>query len=236
MMGAPMAMVGLGANILGGVLGAAGAKQQAAGAQLGIKGQMLATVGQAYQFDVQAGQFTLKSKEDDYKAEVAKLNRDIAKQNASYELSKGEKEAEISGMAERYALGEMKAAQAASGIAINSGSAGRVRESMVEVGQTNTQIMRANAAHIAYGYDVQAMQFEGEAAIHSMESEINKFNAESAKTAAGITRQALPLQSQAYEQAGTMGNINALASITGAAGSVASKWTQGQFQGLFKTG
>src|SRR5262245_2956796 len=150
-MGAPMAMVGIGSNILGGVLGAAGAKQQAAGTQLGIQGQMLATVGQAYQYDVQAGQYILKSKEDDYKQAVALLNKDIAKQNASYELSKGEKEAEIAGMAERYAVGEMRASQAASGVAIGSGSHERVTESMITVGQQNTDIIRKNAAHIAYG-------------------------------------------------------------------------------------
>ena len=232
-MGAPMAMVGIGSSVLSGVLGAAGAKTQAAGTQLGIQGQMLATVGQAYQYNVQAGQYTLKSKEDEYKQAVALLNKDIAKKNASYELGKGEVEAKIAGDVERYAIGEMRASQAASGIAIGSGSHDRVVRSMVEVGQKNTGIIRENAAHIAYGYEMQATQFEAEAGIHAMESTINKFNADAAKTAAGITEKALPLQGKAYELAGTMGNINAMSSIVGAAGSVASKWTGGSFQGMF---
>ena len=77
------------------------------------------------------------------------------------------------------------------------------------------------------------MQYEAEAAIHSMTAEFDVAQAQNATTAAGIARQALPLLEQAKGQAQTAGLIGAASSITGAAGSVASKWTEGSFKGMF---
>jgi len=65
---------------------------------------------------------------------------------------------------------------------------------------------------------------------------MDRIQADNATKAANLTRQALPLQRQAMDLAGEAGTINMLSSLTGAAGSVASKWMGGEFKGLFSRG
>jgi len=227
------AMASMGSTVLGGLLGAKGAGIQAQGQQIGIEGQMLATMGRAFQFDTQAQEFTFKSKEETYLADVSRINQRISKENASYERDRGEVMAGEAGMEARANLGAAKAAQASSGIDIGSGSASRVRESMIEIGSFNQAMIRSNAAKVAYGYEVEATQAEAQAAIHDMQSDLDKMNAQNATTAAGITRQGLPLLQRAYDVAGQAGNVNALGSLVTMGGSIASKWMGGSYQGMF---
>jgi len=227
-----MGAIGIGGTILGGVSKVAGAAITAQGQQLSIQGQMLNTIGKAFQYDVEAQEYRYKSEEEQYLAAVSKMNQQIALQNANYERDKGEVEASAQGMQDRYARGATLASQAASGIDVNSGSSTAVRESMVELSQYNQALIRANAAKVAYGYDVEATQHEAQAAIHTMTAALDTAQAQNATTAAGITRAALPLEQQAYNLAGTAGTINMLGSIASTAGSVATKWSQAGFSGL----
>jgi len=229
-------MIGIGSSLLGGIFGAQGAATKAAGEQLNIEGQMLHTIGQAFQFDVAAQEWTFKSGVEAYQQAVSLMNRDIAKQNAIWSLRTGDIKAEEAGMQARFELGAAKASQGASGIDINSGSSVHVRESMIEIGAYNQALIRADAAKTAYGHEVEASQAEAQAAVHSMMSDLDKMNAINATTAAGITRQALPLEQQAMGLAKTAGDIGVMSSLVSAAGGVSSKWLQGNFSGMLGGG
>jgi hypothetical protein len=230
-MGNPISMVSMGASALGGVFGAMGASTKAAGEQTNIAGQMIGTMGKAFQFDVESQNYKWKSGVEEYQAQVARNNKTIAMQNAQYERDVGEFTAQQLGMKQQWERGQMLAQQGASGLSVHGESAERVRAGMIDVGYHEQAVTRANAAHVAYGYEVQATQFEAEAAIHSTTAEMDRLQADNATTAANITRSVLPLQQKASDLAGTAGTIGVLSSLTGAAGSVAGKWMQGSFQG-----
>lgn len=224
--------ISMGMSVLGGVFGAMGAQTKAAGEQLNITGQMIGTMGKAFQFDVESQNYKWKSGVETYQAQVARNNKTIAMQNAQYERDVGEFSAQQLGMKQQWERGQMAAQQAASGLSVSGTSAERVRAGMIEVGQNEQAVTRANAAHVAYGYEVQATQFEAEAAIHSSTAEQDLIQAGNATTAANLTRLALPLQQSAKDLAGTAGTIGVLSSLTGAAGSVADKWMKSSFQGM----
>jgi hypothetical protein len=224
--------VAIGTSIAGGIFGAMGAQTKAQGEQLNITGQMIGTIGKAFQFDVESQNYKWKSGVEEYQAAVARNNKLIAEQNANYERDVGEVTAQQLGMKQAWERGQMIAQQGASGLSVSGASAERVRAGMIDVGYHEQAITRANAAHVAYGYEVQATQFEAEAAIHSSTAEMDKIQADNATTAANITRQALPLQQAAMDLSKTAGTIGVLSSLTGAAGSVAGKWMQGSFQGM----
>jgi len=227
-------LVGIGSTVMGGQLQAQAAGIKAQADINNIQGQMLTTIGRAYQFDVESQEFKYKSDVETYQAAVSLINQKIALQNANYEVDKGDVEAEQAGMQSRYELGQAKAAQAASGIDIGSGSSTAVRESMIEVGNYNQALIRANASKIAYGYDIQATQAEAEAAVHTMTASLDTAQAANASTAAGITREALPLEQRAMGLAAQDGQIGVESSMVNMAGSVASKWMQADFLGMLK--
>jgi hypothetical protein len=224
--------VSIGTSIAGGIFGAMGAATKAAGEQTQIAGQMIGTMGKAFQFDVESQNYKWKSGVEEYQAAVARNNKLIAQQNASYERDVGEFTAQQLGMKQRWERGQMIAQQGASGLAVSGASAERVRSGMIDVGYNEQAVTRANAAHVAYGYEVQATQFEAEAAIHSTTAEQDRLQADMATTASNITKGALPLQKAASDLSKTAGTIGVLSSLTGAAGSVAGKWMQGSFQGM----
>lgn len=91
----------------------------------------------------------------DYQAQVARNNAKIAQQNASWATQIGDTQAVNEGMKTRAQVGAIKAAQAASGIDVNTGSAVDVRSSASELGELNALTIRSNAARQAYGYQVQ---------------------------------------------------------------------------------
>lgn len=143
-----------------------------------------------------------------YQAQVAAANKQIADQNAAYAKEAGEVSAQQSGMKSRFERGEIIARQGAGGLALGSGSQGRVVTSQLSVGQQDQALIRANAAKQAYGYEVQGMQ----------------------ATAQGA------LDTAAASNARTAGDIGAFGSILGTAGSVSSKWLQASQAGVFSSG
>jgi hypothetical protein len=140
-----------------------------------------------------------------YQAGIATMNANIARQNASYELSKGEVEAEQSGMKTRYQIGTTKAVQAASGVDVNRGTASLVRSSMAEVGSMNEATIRAGAARKSYGLEV-------EAAGQDATAQLDRMSASNAKTAS---------------------YIGAASSILGSVGSVSGNWLKMSQSGAF---
>jgi hypothetical protein len=224
----PMAMVGMGASALGGVFGAMGAETSAKGQQLGIQGQILNTVGGIFNLQTQAQQYGYQANISDYQAGVAKVNKQIAEQNAAYAMSVGDVEAEMEGMKTRAGISQMWVHEGSSGIDVNSASFQDVRKSMTGIGQYSEAMIRANAAKVAYGYDVEAMQDEAQAGLYTYTAGVQRTQAANFMSAAGLAEQAIPLQQQAYSLAGTAGDIGAVSSLLGGVGSVASKWMNWQ--------
>lgn len=177
---AGMAGVGIVGSLIGGITGAAGAEQSAA---------------------AQAGMYQ-------YKAGVALMNQKIAKQNAAWATNAGEISAQESELKTAQEIGQTKVMQSGSGLDVNSGSAVGVRQSQSEAGAYDADIIRANAAHAAYGYETKAAESEAEANLDQM-------------AAANVK---------------TAGDISAFSSILGGVTSVASKWTQGTTVGFFGGG
>jgi len=139
-----------------------------------------------------------------YKAGVAQVNKRIAEQNRDYSFASGGAESTRFGQGAAQRMGKIKTAQAASGIAVNSGSAKLVQESQHAADLGTEKQIADNAGRRAYGFQVQAENFENEASM-------NKTSAINAKRS---------------------GEIGAISSLVSTATSVASKWYQGSQNGL----
>lgn len=140
-----------------------------------------------------------------YQAMVAAQNAKIAMQNANYAVGEGEQIATKYGLGAAAQMGQIKAAQGASGLDVNSGSAKQVQESQQTVTKMDMDTIRNNAAKTAYNYELQATQALSQ-------SKLDVAGAQN-KLAAG--------------------NIAAEASLVSGAGSVADKWLAGQQTGLW---
>lgn len=176
-MAAGFGTVGLGATLAGGVLGAFGANKQGESQQ------------QMY----------------NYKAQVAKINADIDRQNAAWARTKGEVEATQYGMKASQQRGAIRAAQGASGIDVNSGSATEVQRSQEAIKDIDMKQIRSNAAKVAYDYETKATMDENQAGLDTMAGTFAK----------------------------EAGEIKAAESILGTVSSVSSKWQQGKSTGLW---
>jgi hypothetical protein len=169
--------VGIGASLAGGLLSAFGNEKQ----------------GQAQQ--------TMYN----YRAQVAKINADIDRQNAAWARTKGEVEATQYGMKASQQRGAIRAAQGASNIDVNSGSAVDVQRSQEKIKDIDLAQIRSNAAKVAYDYETKATMDENQSRLDTM--------------AGSYAKQA--------------GDIAALGSIIGTASTVSSKWQQGKSIGLW---
>jgi hypothetical protein len=169
--------VGLGASLAGGLLSAFGAKKSGESQQ------------QMY----------------DYQAQVARINSQIDLQNRDYALNQGEIQASQYGMKAAQTFGAIRAAQGASNLDVNSGSAALVQGSERRVASIDMTQIRSNAAKVAYDYSTKSAM---------------DLNQSTLDTMAGVN-------------ARTAGNISAASSILGTAGSVSSKWLQGKQAGLW---
>lgn len=100
-----------------------------------------------------------------YQAQIARNNAIIAKQRADYAIAAGQQRAAIQSMKGAAVAGKIKAGQAASGIDVNTGTAVDVQASQRETAQLDTETALHNSQIEAYGYRVQASNFEAEAAL-----------------------------------------------------------------------
>lgn len=151
--------------------------------------------------------YTGQAKSDmyNYQAGVADLNKKIASQNADYSREVGEVKAQDSGLRTEFQVGKMKAAQGATGLDVNSGSALATRQSQTLIGQHDQGTIRSNAARQAYGFDIEAIKYGAEG----------------------------DMLRTAGKNAIEAGNLGAVSSILGGASSVASKWLQGTSAGVW---
>ena len=164
----PISMATMGVTAAGGILGAFGAAQKD---------------------EATAAMYT-------YKAGVAQANQQIAAQNAGYELQRGAVQEEFAGLRGAQTMGQMRVAQAESGLDIHGGSAALTRASQTAGTQTEEAQIMNEAQRRAYGYQVEGMNMAAAAQLDTM----------SAKA------------TQAQEPFDVAG------SLLGAASSVGSKW------------
>lgn len=100
-----------------------------------------------------------------YQAQVAANNQKLATQNAAQAEAAGSTAVEQQGLKTKAEVGAIKAAQAASNIDVNQGSAVDVRSSAAELGELDALTIRSNAEKQAYGYQTQAQSFAGQEAL-----------------------------------------------------------------------
>lgn len=139
-----------------------------------------------------------------FKAGIAKLNADINKQNASWAINSGAIKASNYGLKAGQDIAETKVVQGASGLDVNSGSKEAVRDTQSAVAKYDQNLIRADAAHTAHGYETKA-------AADSMEAELDRVSANNANKT---------------------GKLGVLSSVIGTASSVASKWSQASTLGI----
>jgi hypothetical protein len=129
---------------------------------------------------------------------MARRNAQINLQNSDYALTAGDLNAERSGLTTGFTIGKQRVAQAANGFDVNTGSDAAVQDSTRDIGVIDQNTIRTDAGR-------QALSFRNVAAGETAEASQDEIAAANARKAGGI---------------------NALATLIGTAGSVASKWTQ----------
>lgn len=174
-------------------------------ASMSIGGSLIGAGVKAYG-DYSAGQAGAKTYQ--YQAAVARMNAEIANRNATYAMEVGERKSQISGMQTRAQEGQTKAAQGASGLAVNTGSAVDVRSSEADIGRFNEMTIMSNAAKEAYNYRVGAAGDIAQAGLYDAAAKTSK----------------------------SAGGIAAAGSLLGAASSVSDKWAQYKMQGVYGDG
>ncbi|MFM0614531.1 hypothetical protein PQR37_10800 [Paraburkholderia nemoris] len=142
---------------------------------------------------------------DRYQAQVAKNNQTIATQYAAQATADGENQVAAKQQQTAQMIGGERAAMAANGIDLDSGSALRIQSDTAKLGQLDALTIKNNAARAAYGYQLQGLSYGQQASL----DESSAANAVSA------------------------GNLNAFSSIVGGASSVGGKWVEYQKNGVW---
>ena len=94
-----------------------------------------------------------------YNAQVAANNAVIAGQQRSVALQQGDAQAQQSELHQSQMLGEQKAALAANGVALDSGSAVDQLATTKFLGAQDVNTIQSNAARQAWGYEVQGANY-----------------------------------------------------------------------------
>lgn len=132
-----------------------------------------------------------------YQAQVAKNNAEIADTLASNAVATGRVKTENQSRKGAAIAGRIKAAQAANGVDVNSGSNVDVQQSQREQAQLDTETTMHNAELEGYGYRTRATNYQAEAGLDVMKG----------------------------EQAEKAGEIGAVSTLLGGASSLGSKWS-----------
>ena len=130
---------------------------------VGLAGAAVSAAGQYNSLEAQ-------SQNAAYQAQVSANNAKIALSNASMDTQAGEVGAVNQGLKTRSAVGTTKAAQAASGVSVNSGSAPKVRAAESELGMLDALTIRSNAAKKAYADTVQATSDTAQSQLYGQEA------------------------------------------------------------------
>jgi len=94
----------------------------------------------------------------DIQASVARTNAAIARLQAKQTIEAGSAEASKINQRTAQTVGSLRAAQGASGIAVNSGSNALITNAVTGMGMQDELTIRNNAARRAWGFETQAIQ------------------------------------------------------------------------------
>jgi len=111
-----------------------------------------------------------------YQAKIAANNAAAAGMQRASAISAGHERAAEASLAGAEQIGKMKAAQAATGVDVNTGSAVDVRGSRRMLNQLQSENALSNAQRAAWGYQLQELGFADQ-------SDLYKAEASSARTA-----------------------------------------------------
>jgi hypothetical protein len=167
-MGVALPVIGLAASVASAGLGVYGAIQQA-GAQA----------------DAAA-----------YQAQVARNNQIIAEQNATYARQAGAAQEAAQRMRTAALAGRQRAAMAANGFDVNSGSNLDIAGSAASLGEMDALTIRSNASRTAAGYSAQGRDLTAQAGLLDMQA----------------------------ANSNVAGTINAASSLLGGASGFSDKW------------
>lgn len=131
-----------------------------------------------------------------YQAAVARNNQIIAQQNAQLAKQQGAVKEQMEREKTAQTLGKQRAALAASGVTLDSGSPLRLQEDTARLGETDALTIRNNAARQAYGFQSQASDYGAQAGVDESSA----------------------------ENASTAGMFGVASSLIGGASSVSEKW------------
>lgn len=92
-----------------------------------------------------------------YLNKVAKVNAGISERAGRDAVKRGDIDADEQRQQTGQLIGAQRAAFAANGVDVNSGSAGQVQNDAAALGELDALTLVNNAAREAYGYQVQAM-------------------------------------------------------------------------------
>ncbi len=106
-----------------------------------------------------------------YQAQVARNNAIIANQNAEYSVQSGLRKTEQASLKGAALYGKAKAALAANGVDVNSGSANDVLTSERETNKLDAETVLSNAELTAYGYRANATSYRAQAGLDDMTAE-----------------------------------------------------------------
>lgn len=140
---------------------------------------VVSAVGTGAQFLGSMAQGNAAAQSAKYNAQVQMNNAEMAKRNATLASQEGAENAAIKQQETRAKVGAIKAAQAANGIDVNTGSAVDVRSSASELGMLDAISIRSNATRKAYGYQTDASDATAQA-------QLDKQQGKSAATAGYI--------------------------------------------------
>jgi hypothetical protein len=133
-----------------------------------------------------------------YQAQVARNNATTAMQNAEYASQAGETAAQSQGLKNRAVAGQIRAAQSASGLSLES-------PSLVDVRETTDNVLRLDTANIAQNAALRARAFQADATDYEAKAALEERKASDATTA---------------------GYLGAAGSLLSGASSFADKWTR----------
>lgn len=93
----------------------------------------------------------------DYQKQVFEMNSRLAEMNAKDAIRRGEAESVKYGKQVKQTIGAQRAAYAAQGIVLDSGSALEVQQDTAVIGRTNLLTIKNNAYREAWGYKMDAV-------------------------------------------------------------------------------
>lgn len=108
-----------------------------------------------------------------YQREMAELNASRAEDQSRDAYKRGEEEASVRRKRTKLAVGSQRAALAAQGISVDSGTALNIQQDTEALGALDEMTIRNNAIREAYGYRSQAADFRSQGDFASLSARAN---------------------------------------------------------------